>query len=106
MPWAQDQPDIMETGSCNLHFIIDKTGKVTKSWCDSVTNPAVGEEVLRVAGKLPALKPTTIKGKPVVTKVTATVIMAYGKNGESYDHLKADIVVIGYEWVRKKAIGR
>lgn len=98
--------DEMELGSCNLYFIVDTAGRVTKTWCDSVTNKEVEKEVLRVAGKLATMNPTTIKGKPVFTKVMATVVMAYGKFDEPYTGRKADIVVIGYDSQHKKSIGR
>lgn len=107
MPFSKGDWDWeMELGTCNLYLIIDKDGKVTKTWCDSVTNKEVEKEVLRVAGKLPSLKPTTIKGRPVVTKVMATVIMDHAKDGEAYTGPQADIVVIGYDPQYKKAIGR
>ena len=96
-------------GSCNLYFMVDKAGTVIKSWCDSVTNTVVEKEILRVAGLLKRLQPTTIKGKPVITKVVAKVIMVHGRP-EDVDainkNLKADLIVIGYGTVRKKAIGR
>jgi hypothetical protein len=96
----------MEIGSCNLFFMIDTAGNVTKCWCDSVTNKAVENEVLRVAGKMTPFKPTTIKGKPVETKVMARVFMVHANENESYGHLKADILVVGYDPVHKKATGR
>jgi hypothetical protein len=96
----------MELGSCNLYFIVDTAGKVTKTWCDSVTNTAVEKEVLRVAGKLPTMKATTIRGKPVFTQVMATVIMAYGKDNEAYTGRMADIVVIVYDAAYKRSVGR
>jgi hypothetical protein len=105
VPMAADGSG-MELGNCNLHFIVDTAGKVTKAWCDSVTNEAVAKEVLRVAGKLAAMKPTTIKGKPVFTKVMATIIMTYGKDNEPYTGPQADVVVIAYDPVYKKSLGR
>jgi hypothetical protein len=96
----------MEFGTCNLYFIIDREGKVTKTWCDSVTNEEVEKEVLRVAGKLPSLKPTTIKGKPVITKVMTTVVMAHSNDKDDYTGIQADIIVIGYDPVHKKAVSR
>jgi len=96
----------MELGSCNLYFIVDTAGRVTKTWCDSVTNTAVEKEVLRVAGKMAVMQPTRIKGKPVFTKVKASVIMAYGKDNEEYKGPMADIVVIGYDPAYKKAVSR
>ena len=91
-------------GYCNLYIIIDTAGKVIKSWCDSVTNKTVEKEVLRVAGKLAPMKPTTIKGKPVVTKLMATVAMEHANEKDVYR--KADILVIGYDPVHKKSTGR
>lgn len=96
---------VWETGTCNLYFMIDTAGHVTKTWCDSVTNEAVAKEVLRVAGKLTSMKPTTIRGKPVITKVRTTVIMMYA-NGSDSNYPKADLLVIGYEPARKKLISR
>jgi hypothetical protein len=96
----------MEFGSCNLYFMIDTAGNVTKTWCDSVTNKEVEKEILRVAGKLAWIKPTMIKGKPVVTKVMASIIMMHNEQYDSNKDkdLKADIVVIGYDAQRKQAI--
>lgn len=94
----------LEYGSCNLNFVIDKAGNVTKAWCDSVTNITVEKEILRVAGKLALIKPTRIKGKPVVTNVMATVVMIYNEAYDPNKPLKADIVVIGYGEQRKKQI--
>ena len=103
IPMVNDTSE-MEFGSCNLYFIIDTAGNVTKTWCDSVTNKAVEKEVLHVAGRLAPMKPTTIRGKPVVTKVMATVNMEHANQGESYR--KADILVIGYDTQYKKSTGR
>ncbi|OQP63182.1 hypothetical protein A3860_25160 [Niastella vici] len=94
----------LELGSCNLYIMIDTAGKVTKTWCDSVTNKTVEKEVLRVAGKLATMKPTTIKGKPVFTIVMATVNMEHENEKESYR--KADILVIVWDPVYKKSTGR
>jgi hypothetical protein len=94
----------LEYGSCNLYFMIDKAGNVTKTWCDSVTNQGVEKEILRVAGKLAWIKPTKIKGKPVVTKVIAAVIMMHANESDSYKDVVADIIVIGYDPQRKKSI--
>lgn len=94
----------MELGSCNLYFIVDTAGKITKTWCDSVTNKAVEKEVLRVAGKLATMMPTTIKGKPVFTKVMTTVLMEHVNEKESYR--KADILVVAWDPVHKKALSR
>ncbi|MFL5746407.1 MAG: hypothetical protein ACJ751_17150 [Niastella sp.] len=105
VPMAADGSG-MELGTCNLFLIVDTAGKVTKTWCDSVTNTAVEKEVLRVAGKLATMKPTTIKGKPVFTKVMASIIMAYGKDNEPYTGRQADVIVIAYDPVHKKALGR
>jgi hypothetical protein len=105
IPFAEGTPDL-QFGSCNLYFIVDTAGKVTKAWCDSVTNKFVEKEVLRVAGKLATLNPTTIKGKPVFTKVMATVIMEHGNENEEYTGRQADIVVIGYDPVHKKSVSR
>lgn len=96
----------MELGSCNLHFIIDTAGRVIKTWCDSVTSKAVEKEVLRVAGKMAVMKPTTIKGRPVFTKVMASVIMVYGKDNEPYTDRQADVIVIVYGINYKKALSR
>ena len=100
IPFAEGTPEL-EFGTCNLYLLIDPAGNVTKAWCDSVTNTAVEKEVLRVAGKLPAIKPTMIKGKPVITKVMATVSMEHNNENETYR--KADIVVIGYDPQHKKS---
>ena len=105
IPFTEDGSGI-ELGSCNLYFIVDTAGKVTKTWCDSVTNKAVEKEVLRVAGKLALMKPTTIKGKPVFTKVMATVILAHGNENEEYTGRQADVIVIGFDPVHKKAVSR
>jgi hypothetical protein len=94
----------LEYGSCNLYFIIDTAGNVTKTWCDSVTNKEVEKEILRVAGKLAWLKPTKIKGKPVVTNVKATIVMMHNEAYESNKNLKADIVFLGYDVQRKQQI--
>ena len=94
----------LEYGSCNLYFMIDTAGNVTKNWCDSVTNQEVEKEILRVAGKLAWIKPTKIKGKPVVTKVMASIIMMHANESDSYKDVKADILVIGYDAQRKQAI--
>jgi hypothetical protein len=94
----------LEYGSCNLHFMIDTAGNVTKTWCDSVTSQVVEKEILRVAGKLAWIKPTKIKGKPVVTNVMATIVMIYNEVYDSNKNVKADIVVIGYGEQRKKQI--
>lgn len=96
--------DEMELGACNLYFIVDTAGRVTKTWCDSVTNKAVEKEVLRVAGKLPAMRPTMIKGKPVFTQVMTTVKMEHANDQEVYG--KADILVIAWDVVHKKAVSR
>ena len=96
--------DEMELGSCNLYFIVDTAGKVTRTWCDSVTNKAVEKEVLRVAGKLATMIPTKIKGKPVFTKVMTTVLMEHVNEKESYGN--ADILVIAWDPVHKKALSR
>lgn len=91
----------LEYGYCNLYFMIDTAGNVTKSWCDSVTNKTVEKEILRVAGKLALIKPTMIKGTPVVTIAMATVVMMHADDYESNKDRKADIVVIGYGDKRK-----
>lgn len=96
--------DEMELGSCNLYFIVDTAGKITKTWCDSVTSKVVEKEVLRVAGKLATMKPTMIKGKPVFTKVVTTVLMEHANEKESYGN--ADILVIAWDPVHKKALSR
>jgi hypothetical protein len=99
VPPKEDFPGV-DTGSCNLYFIIDTAGNVTKTWCDSVTNKGVEKEVLRVAGKLVAnqasLKPTIIKGKPVITEVMAKVIMMELHNRDwKQDELpKADLIAV------------
>jgi hypothetical protein len=93
----------LEYGYCNLYFMIDTAGNVTKTWCDSVTNNVVEKEILRVAGKLAWIKPTKIKKKPVVTKVMATIIMMHANESDSYNDVKADILVIGYDPQRKAA---
>lgn len=103
VPIAEDG---VELGTCNLFMIVDTAGKVTKAWCDSVTNTAVEKEVLRVTGQLARMKPTTIKGKPVFTKIMASVIMTYGKDNEAYTGRQADIVVIYYGTNYKKAVSR
>lgn len=105
MPFTEDGSGL-EFGTCNLYFIVDTAGKVTKAWCDSVTNKAVEKEILRVAGKLATFNPTTIKGKPVFTKVMATIIMAHGNYNEEYTGRQADIIVIGYDPAYKKAVSR
>lgn len=46
----------VETGWCYLYFMVDTSGNVTKTWCDSVTNREVEKEVLRVAGKLALIR--------------------------------------------------
>jgi hypothetical protein len=98
--------DKYETGSCNLYFMIDTAGNVTKAWCDSVTNTVVEKEVLRVAGKLAPLKPTKIKGNPVVTTVMAKVLMVDEVEYESNKNLKADILLIAYPPQRKSTAGK
>jgi hypothetical protein len=118
IPQKSGTPDL-ETGSCTLYFIIDTAGNVTKTWCDSVTNKEVEKEVLRVvgrltgslAGNLASLKPTRIKGKPVVTEVMAKVIMIQSDSNDSqqdlYKRLKADVLVVWASPAKRKnlAIG-
>jgi|GEM_PF-5367814 len=98
--------DEMEFGTCNLYFIVDTAGRVTKTWCDSVTNNAVEKEVLRVAGKLAPMIPTKVKGKPVFTQVMAKVIMVHNDGNDGYTGRQADIIVLGYDTVYKKAVSR
>ena len=44
------------------------------------------------------------KGKPVFTKVMASVIMVYGKDNEPYTGRQADVIVIAYGINYKKAL--
>ena len=90
-------------GSCNLYFMIDISGKITKAWCDSVTNDWVKKEMLRVVNKLEWLKPTVIKGKPVITKVKTTVAMLHADD-PAVKTTKADILVYAWDPVHKKAL--
>lgn len=91
----KDGPNGYEFGHCTLFFVIDTTGAVTKAWCEQVTNESVAKEALRVTNRLTGLKPTYIKGKPVITKVKATIALVDSEKITDTDKL-ADIWMIAY----------
>lgn len=90
-------------GYCTLYFMIDTTGEITKAWCDSVTNEWVEKEMLRVVNKLARLKPTVIKGKPVITKVKTTVAMLHADD-PAVKTTKVDLLVYASDPRHKKAM--
>jgi hypothetical protein len=71
-PYAGDSSVL---GTVRIFFIIDKIGTVTQAWYYPSDNTDIGLSVLRVVNQLPAIKPSSIKGEPVVTKVLLKVLI-------------------------------
>lgn len=88
--------DSVITISCKLYFIIDKEGHITAAWCGTGTNTALDKEVTRVARKMPAVLPSYVKGKSVVTRVeTRIAFVEDDKNVISkWDNYETDILII------------
>ncbi len=70
-------------GTIRVYFIIDKMGRVTQAWYDPSGNTDIGLSVLRVVNQLPLIRPTSIKGEPVITKVLLKVLIAKDGNAPS-----------------------
>lgn len=67
--------DSMILGTIRVNFTVDKTGRVTQAWYDPTGNTDIGLSVLRVINQLPLIRPTSIKGEPMVTKVLLKVLI-------------------------------
>jgi hypothetical protein len=63
------------TGTARIYFVIDKTGRVTQAWYNASDNVNIGLSVLSVVNQLPPIRPTSIKGEAVITKVILNVVM-------------------------------
>jgi hypothetical protein len=63
-------------GTIRVYFIVDLTGRITSAWYDPSGNTDIGLSVLSVVNQLPVIKPTIIKGEPVITKVLLKVLIA------------------------------
>jgi hypothetical protein len=72
VPYAGDSSVL---GTVRIYFIVDMMGTVTQAWYHPTDNTDIGLSVLRVVNQLPAIKPSTIKGEPVVTKVLLNVLI-------------------------------
>jgi hypothetical protein len=57
------------TGTARVYFVIDKTGRVTQAWYNGSDNVDIGLSLLNVVNQLPTIRPTSIKGEAVITKV-------------------------------------
>lgn len=71
-PYAGDSSIL---GTVRIYFIIDKMGTITQAWYYPSDNTDIGLSVLRVVNQLPAIKPSSIKGEPVITKVLLKVLI-------------------------------
>jgi hypothetical protein len=67
--------DSTVTGTARIYFVIDKTGRVTQAWYNASDNVDIGLSVLSVVNQLPPIRPTSIKGEAVITKVVLKVVM-------------------------------
>ena len=72
VPYAGDSPVL---GTVRIYFIVDKIGTITQAWYYPSDNIDIGLSVLRVVNLLPAIKPSSLKGEPVVTKVLLRVLV-------------------------------
>jgi hypothetical protein len=63
------------TGIARVYFILDKTGRVTQAWYDPSGNPEIGLSVLQIVNQMPSIRPTSVKGEPVITKVLLKVLV-------------------------------
>ena len=79
---APESGDSSVLGTIKVYFVIDKTGRVTQAWYDPSGNTDIGLSVLRVVNQLPLIRPTSIKGEPMITKVLLKVLIE--KNAHSY----------------------
>lgn len=87
--------DSVQKISCKLFFIINKEGLVTDAWCAAGTPEAIAKEAVRVAKKMGSLKPSFVKGKPVVTRVETHIVYYESNKVEdlSMEDITADIIV-------------
>lgn len=67
--------DSVVKGMAKVYFIIDKSGRVTQAWYDKDSNIDIGQETIRVVNKLPKVRPTSIKGEAVITRVLLKVLV-------------------------------
>ncbi|MDP4150606.1 MAG: hypothetical protein Q8927_13760 [Bacteroidota bacterium] len=72
---SPDPADSNSLGVARIYFIIDKTGRVTQAWYNSSDNINIGLAALGVVNQLPVMRPSSIKGEAVITKVTLKVAM-------------------------------
>ena len=81
--------------SCKLYFIIAKDRQIARAWCDAGTPEIMNKEVTRVARKLSVVRPSYIKGKPVVTRVETRI--AFVEDDEAsvskFDNYETDILI-------------
>jgi hypothetical protein len=73
-----DPADSSSMGIARIYFVIDKTGRVTQAWYNSSDNINVGLAALGVVNQLPVMRPSSIKGEAVITKVTLKVAISPG----------------------------
>jgi len=87
--------DSVQKISCKLFFVINKEGVVADAWCAPGAPEAIAKEVVRVARKIGTMKPSFVRGKPVVTRVETHIV--YHESGKveelSEEEATADIVV-------------
>ena len=86
--------DSVQTILCRLFFVINKEGIVTDAWCAPGIPDTVAKEVVRVARKMGAMKPSFVRGKPVVTRVETRILYFNGYDeGDTYDNYEKDILI-------------
>jgi hypothetical protein len=99
--------DSIVTISCKLYFIIDKEGRITGALCGAGTATALDKEVTRVARKMPFVRPSYVKGKPVVTRVETRI--AFVEDDENiiskWDNYETDILIIYSKMHRRRHSG-
>jgi hypothetical protein len=86
--------DTSAIGLARVYFVIDKTGRITQAWYNSLDNVNVGLSVLEVVNQLPVIRPSSIKGEAVITKVILKVAIdsserPYAGSGKSAPDLIA-----------------
>jgi len=97
------------TGTCNLYFIVDKTGTITQAWYDQKMNNEIGATALYPLKKIPPrLKPTMIGKEPVITKMMISLAIITNDENEANERYiekaKADLIFISYGVQHKREI--